>query len=90
MNRIDETLQNTIPVPEYLEKAAGCATDDILFFDIETTGLSAHSSSVYLIGCLSVDNNSFVLHQFMAESFSEEQQIILEFLDLLKVTLRTE
>ncbi len=58
--------------------------DKLLFFDIETTGLSAHSSSVYLIGCLSVDNNSFVLHQFMAESFSEEQQIILKFLDLLK------
>ena len=58
--------------------------EKILFFDIETTGLSAHNSSVYLIGCLSYEDDAFFLRQFMAESFSEEQKIICCFLELLK------
>ena len=35
--------------------------EKILFFDIETTGLSAHNSSVYLIGCLAYEDDAFCL-----------------------------
>ena len=32
-------------------------TDNILFFDIETTGLSPNASSLYMIGVMFFDNS---------------------------------
>jgi len=51
----------------------------ILFIDIETTGFSAATSNVYLIGCAYYDGNSFTCKQFFAEKLSEEEEIIKSF-----------
>ncbi len=59
-------------------------TEDCIFFDIETTGFSPVSSSVYLIGCLHRKGNHLILEQFFAENKSEEQEIITRFMGLLK------
>ncbi len=54
--------------------------DNFLFFDIETTGLSADTSYLYLIGCMFLNENSEVeLRQYFAEGIDEEEQLINEF-----------
>ncbi len=54
-----------------------------IFFDIETTGFSINKTSVYLIGCLYYENNSWTITQWLAESPSEESMIITSFFEKL-------
>ena len=58
--------------------------EKILFFDIETTGFTAKSSSVYLIGCAYFDGQSFQMIQWFAESPEDEVNIIREFFEFTK------
>jgi len=52
----------------------------ILFFDIETTGLTPSNAQVYLIGAFScTGENSWELVQFFADSLSSEQEILKAF-----------
>ena len=53
--------------------------DDILFLDIETTGFTAKSSNLYLIGCACYENNKFHVHQWMAEKYDEEAAVLEAF-----------
>lgn len=55
----------------------------LLFFDIETTGLSAKTSQLYLIGCLFTDGTEFHLTQWFAESYRDEKLLIEAFQDYL-------
>lgn len=52
---------------------------DCLFFDIETTGLSAASSMVFLIGTLHFDGKDWILHQRLAERCDEEAALVEMF-----------
>lgn len=54
--------------------------EDILFFDIETTGLSPKRSHLYLIGCVSFDGSQWNITQWFAENSSEEFAILEAFL----------
>ena len=70
------------------EKAAGTAcpdTDpaDVVFFDIETTGLSPSRSGLYLIGCMYFDGKNTVLKQFFADGYEDENNILEEFSAIL-------
>ena len=58
-------------------------TKDSIFFDIETTGFSPTSSSIYLIGCLYQDGKNIVVEQFFAENKKEEKEILVSFMELL-------
>lgn len=58
--------------------------EKILFLDIETTGFSAATSYLYLIGCLCFKNGSWQLIQYLAEDYIEEPLILQEFLTLCK------
>lgn len=75
-----------LPSSEAFLSAAGlicadtaCSSDDLLFFDIETTGLSADTSYLYLIGCMYLEDGNAVLEQFFSEGINEESQLISEF-----------
>lgn len=57
---------------------------DLLFFDIETTGLSPKESSVYLIGCMYEAEDGPVLTQLFAETPSEEATLISAFSDIVR------
>ncbi len=57
--------------------------EKLLFFDIETTGLSADCSFLYLIGCLYIECGELILSQFFSEGINEEAQLITEFDKLL-------
>lgn len=56
----------------------------IVFFDIETTGLSPQNSYLYLIGCAYYKDDSFHLLQWFSENVSEEEKIIGCFFDFIK------
>lgn len=54
--------------------------NSLLFFDIETTGLSARSSSLYLIGAAGYRHPDWVITQWFAESPDEEPAVLDAFL----------
>lgn len=55
--------------------------EDLLFFDIETTGLSAKTSALYLIGTITRRKNIWRLTQWMAQSPEEECALLEAFQD---------
>lgn len=59
-------------------------TEDCVFFDIETTGFSPASSSIYLIGCMYRIDQKLILQQFFAPSKSDEKDVLLAFMELLE------
>ena len=56
----------------------------LLFFDIETTGFSAKTSSLYLIGCLYFEKGVPMIRQWFAETIQEESSLLFEFFDFMK------
>ena len=56
---------------------------EVLFFDIETTGLSPASSYLYLIGCMFMDNKQVLHRQFFSEGIDEEALLINAYDELL-------
>lgn len=59
--------------------------EEILFFDIETTGLSPRASSLYMAGVMFFDKkcNSWHLRQFFADNYKSEADILKAFLEML-------
>lgn len=53
--------------------------EDILFFDIETTGLSARTSFLYLIGCMYFVNDTWQITQWFADEVTNEAEILGSF-----------
>ena len=56
----------------------------LVFFDIETTGLSSFSSSLYLIGTLTFEAGAVRLLQWFSPSLSSEIEILRAFFDYLR------
>lgn len=54
--------------------------NSLLFFDIETTGLSARSSSLYLIGAVCFRDSRWTAVQWFAENTAEEPALLDAFL----------
>lgn len=63
--------------PEYRKMRA-------IYFDIETTGLSAQSSYVYLIGCAYEEEGTYVLTQWMTTEPAEEKELLRQFFEKAK------
>ena len=61
----------------------------IVFFDIETTGLSPAQASVYLIGAVLWENGGWRLRQFFAESMLDEPRLMTEFFGLIRERKKT-
>ncbi|MCQ2401201.1 MAG: ribonuclease H-like domain-containing protein [Lachnospiraceae bacterium] len=55
----------------------------LIFFDIETTGLKAGQSSLYLIGTVDFHEGLWWLSQFFAEDPSEEPALLSAFSDII-------
>jgi len=56
--------------------------EDLVFFDLETTGLS--SSPVFLIGVMIWADDGLVTRQFFARDYSEERAIVSLFADCMR------
>ena len=54
-----------------------------ILFDIETTGLSAASSIIYLIGAMEIKKDRLVFRQWFAEGPSDELKVLESFLNFL-------
>ncbi|MBQ7839638.1 MAG: ribonuclease H-like domain-containing protein [Lachnospiraceae bacterium] len=52
---------------------------EVLFFDIETTGFSPKSASIYLIGCAFYALDGWHIRQYFAENAGEEAEILRAF-----------
>lgn len=73
-----ETLENfNISYP--LEKLA--PLESVLFLDIETTGFTARSSQLYMIGCAYYQNSQWHTIQWMADNYEQETEILQAFFD---------
>ncbi len=76
MQVINQTLENfTIAYP--LEKIA--PLEHILFIDIETTGFTARSSSLYLIGTAFRKSGSWQVRQWFAQNYEDEKALLDDF-----------
>lgn len=64
-----------------LTKLLECSREELLFLDIETTGLSPKNSDIYLVGTGYFKDDSFVVKQFFAESGQDEEGILSGFSD---------
>lgn len=66
----------------HLEHTVFCNYDktELLFFDIETTGLTARSSSLYLIGAVSFQGSDWQVTQWFAETPDEEASVLETFM----------
>ncbi|MBQ9341651.1 MAG: ribonuclease H-like domain-containing protein [Lachnospiraceae bacterium] len=53
--------------------------EDALFFDIETTGFSARTSSLYMIGCAKRKGDYLNIVQYLAEDKKEEPALLSSF-----------
>lgn len=69
--------------PKYLGELA-LKKEQLLFFDIETTGLKADASSLYLIGCCFYENDGWNLVQWFADDYESEKKIIFRFIECMK------
>lgn len=53
--------------------------EKILFVDIETTGFTAKSSSLYLIGIAYYAENAWFIKQWFAENYEDEKEVLNAF-----------
>ena len=61
----------------------GMTKEDILFIDIETTGLSARNSSLYLVGVVFFKDDTWNYTQWLAENYDEELQLLTAFFEFM-------
>ena len=59
-----------------------CSPEEMLFFDIETTGLRKETTQLYLIGCVFLRDGKWQMRQWLAGNTSDEEYILEDFLDL--------
>lgn len=76
MRTINQTLDNFI-IQYPLERIA--PLDKLLFIDIETTGFTARSSSLYLIGAAYFYSGCWHIKQWFAENYKDEQSVLNDF-----------
>lgn len=73
MKQLHTQLHTSLSLPE-----------DTLLFDIETTGLSADTSYLYLIGAIYSDHGTPSLIQWFCDEYSEEKEVLVSFRDFIK------
>ncbi len=75
--KTEEIILNNFTLKYPIERLA--PLDKILFLDIETTGLSADNSQLYLIGCAFHKEGNWQIRQWFAQSAEEEPELLKSF-----------
>lgn len=76
--------QNALSALLHFNEVKHIPLDKICFFDIETTGLSADISSVYLVGCCQINKNRLEITQWFADDYTSEFTILSCLTEYLK------
>lgn len=77
-------IEQAIPYQLFYPISDKYVKEDLVFFDIETTGFSATMSYVYLIGCAYYDGTKFQLMQWFSEGIEEELQLLTYFFEFIQ------
>lgn len=77
------TVEKTIILPDTYPLERLGKQEDLLFFDIETTGFSGDYSNLYLIGCTYYEKGSWHLIQWFADSPGAEFQLLTSFFEFM-------
>lgn len=75
---IEKTITNML-TKEQLPKDFN--SEDAVFFDIETSGLSPKTSFIFLIGLLFIKNDNLILRQYFGQSIKDEINVLNNFLE---------
>ncbi|MBQ9031720.1 MAG: ribonuclease H-like domain-containing protein [Parasporobacterium sp.] len=70
-------------IPEY-DLRSICPLEEMLLFDIETTGLKKETTQLYLIGCAYYEEGAFHYRQYLTENVRDEAEALEQFLDFAK------
>lgn len=78
-------IEKTFDIPVYIKNFKLLDLENSVFFDIETTSLSAKNGHIYIIAVLyKISESKYNLTQWFADSLWDEQQILIEFRDFIK------
>ncbi len=77
--KTEEIILNNFSLNYPLERLA--PLEQILFIDIETTGFTAASSQLYLIGCAFYAEGNWQIKQWFAQSPEEEPELLKSFFE---------
>ncbi|WP_105616072.1 ribonuclease H-like domain-containing protein [Vallitalea okinawensis] len=80
MKIIKEALNLNIHIKDYIPYE----NEDVIFFDIETTGFHRDYSQLYLLGYVYFEKNVWYVEQHLAENPSEELEILKALYQLIK------
>jgi hypothetical protein len=75
-----EIIENKARENEYITLAEFFNPSEILLFDIETTGFTAETTKLYLIGCAYHKPDGFYIRQWFNNDGSSENEILEDFL----------
>ncbi len=78
------TVEKIIDLPDTYPLERLGRLEDLLFFDIETTGFSGDYSNLYLIGCTCHRADGWHLIQWFADSADSEKELLISFFEFLK------
>ena len=62
--------------------------NELVLFDIETTGFAAKTTKLYLIGCCYFDNGFWFIKQWFNDDGESEALIIKDFMELILTILK--
>ena len=78
------TIKKQLSLPDTYPFERIGKREEILFFDIETTGFSADYSHLYLIGCIFYHQDCWHLLQWFAETAESEEELLHAFFSFIK------
>lgn len=77
-------ISKTFSIPQFYDSHAIAPLKDLVFLDIETTGLTPATSSVYLIGAVYHQQMEWHIRQWFSDSLTSEQEILEDFFSFLR------
>lgn len=79
-----QIITNDAREHKYMQLSSYFNPDDVVLFDIETTGFAAEATSLYLIGCCYYHHGKWIITQWFNDDGNSEEEIIHCFMNFIK------
>ncbi len=79
-----QIITNTAREHKFMQLSSYFNPDDIVLFDIETTGFAAEATNLYLIGCCYYHQGKWNITQWFNDDGDSEEEIIDCFMNFIK------